>query len=826
MKYTLTLLAFSLLISSPYAATTYTEVVDGIEWTYTISGSTASIGGNSSSSTAIAKTTTGDITIPDCLGGLPVTTVGNNAFYRCSGLTSISIPDGVMSIGSSAFSDCSGLTSISIPDSVTNLGSSAFQYCRGLTQIVIPDSLMSIGGSAFYGCSELKSISIPDNINCIGRSTFYGCSKLESVLIPNSVESIQDWAFSGCSRLSLVSIPDNLRHIGYAAFEGCPLSDSNWILDGKIQIVNGWITACDKSVSGSIHLPPVKGIAEGAFFKCSELTEVVLSNGPTLLCGGTFAKCPNLLSITIPDTVTLSSNDWEVDPWQGSSSYYVFYQSPNMTEVRILISDLSAWTTNSVNSCLTGTRRLMTNGTELVHFDIPDGMTNIGPSAFRGCTGLMSVSIPDSVTRIGGSAFSDCSDALFDTNTITGVKLVDGWAVGHTETLSGELELIGVRGIGASAFSGCSGLTSVNIPDKMTSIGDSAFYGCSKLTSVTIPDGVMSIGNYAFNYCSGLNSITIPDSVTNIGISAFSGCSGLTQPLFNQSGTTIWHMPNSFSGAFAIPNGVKSIGRQCFSGCSGLTSITIPDSVRSIGDNAFYNCSELTSIVFPDSVTSIGAYSVRGCSSLNSVILSERLATIGYGAFYGCSSLREITIPGSVLALGSDAFSNCDQRLRIRIPRHFEAHSNVFGSDCLDYYDASTLTTPVPVSYWWLEQHPDVLRNCDGDYELAGHSCASNPKYKVWECYLAGIEPEDYGSDFFCSITFSGNAPVILPHPDFGLARTYLVEGKENLEDNEWTSFTPKKHHFFRVRVASPVPVGPSIQVRSSSIMMPNWMSL
>ena len=156
-----------------------------------------------------------------------------------------------------------------------------------------------------------------------------------------------------------------------------------------------------------------------------------------------------------------------------------------------------------------------------------------------------------------------------------------------------------VTSIGNYAFTNCSGLTSVTIPNSVTSIGNYAFYKCSGLTSVTIPNSVTSIGESAFGDCSGLTSVTIPNSVTSIGNYAFYKCSGLT--------------------SVTIPNSVTSIGESAFGDCSGLTSVTIPNSVTSIGNYAFYNCSGLTSVTIPNSVTSIGDYAFYNCTSLTTV---------------------------------------------------------------------------------------------------------------------------------------------------------------------------------------------------------------
>ena len=181
-----------------------------------------------------------------------------------------------------------------------------------------------------------------------------------------------------------------------------------------------------------------------------------------------------------------------------------------------------------------------------------------------------------------------------------------------------------VTSIGGSAFYNCTGLTSITIPDSVTSIGYSAFYGCSGLTSITIPDSVTSIGDYAFYGCTSLTSVTIGNSVTSIGYSAFSGCTSLT--------------------SVTIGNNVTSIGNYAFYNCSGLTSITIPDSVTSIGSYAFYGCSGLTSITIPDSVTSIGTYAFQNCTGLTSATLGTGVATISSYTFDGCTSLAKLTL--------------------------------------------------------------------------------------------------------------------------------------------------------------------------------------
>ena len=460
-----------------------------------------------------------------------VTSIGNYAFSYCDGLTSIVvdegntiydsrgncnaiietasntliagfkntiIPSSVTSIGNSAFYGCSGLTSIEIPSSVTSISDYAFSHCSGLTSIEIPSSVTSIGFCAFGNCTGLTSIEIPSSVTSIGKWAFINCTGLTSIVSHIAAEDLfapVDDAFYNVDKTNCtLYVPVGAKST-YAATEQWKEFKNIVEPNGKCGDNAYWALNVETGAltifgTGAIYNYAYNDANRAPWYSNKEdISSVSIEEGVTSIGDFAFEGCTILTSIEIPSSVT--SIGWDA-----------FAHCYGLTSI-----------------------------------EIPSSVTSIDQNAFWGCIGLTSIEIPSSVTSIGQSAFSNCygltSIVVDEGNTIYDSR---GNCNAIIETASNTLiagcknTIIpeGVTNIGNYAFSGCYGLTSIEIPSSVTSISEGAFHDCNVLTSIEIPNSVTSIGNSAFYNCSGLTSIEIPSSVTSIGNNAFRWCTGLT----------------------------------------------------------------------------------------------------------------------------------------------------------------------------------------------------------------------------------------------------------------------------------------------------------
>ena len=598
---------------------------------------------------------TGSLTIPSSVtyGGntYSVTAINSHAFFGCTGLTSVNIPNSVVYIKNYAFNGCSGLTSVTIGNSVAYIWAYAFYGCSGLTSVTFPNSVHSIGDSAFYGCSGLTSVTIGNSVTSIGNSAFKYCTGLTTVFFNadscSTAGSINDVAFGGDTNvstiifgnnvtripsylcrglrgLSSVNIPNSVTTIGNYAFGGCSGLTSVNIPNSVTTIGNYAFGNCSGLTSVTIG-NSVTSIGNNAFYNCSGLTSVTIPNSVTSIGYDAFYDCSGLTSVTIGNSVThigqsafgnctgLSTVNFNADSciYAGSSSYVAFSGDTNISTI------------NFGNNVTRIPEYLCYGLIGLSSVTIPNSVTAIGDRAFSYCSGLNTVTIGNSVTSIGNSAFNYC----------TGLTTVNFNAT----------SCIYAGGSGYAAFGGDTNISTINFGNNVTRIPEYLCYGLRGLSSVTIPDSVTDIGSHSFSDCRGLTSVTIGNSVIFIRNNAFSDCSGLT--------------------SVTIPNSVTDISYEAFYNCSGLTSVTIGNSVTYIGESAFRNCTGLTTVSFnADSCIHAGSSShvvFEGDTRISTMNFGNNVTIIPMFLCKNLGGLTSVTIPNSVTTIENWAFNGC-----------------------------------------------------------------------------------------------------------------------------------------------------------------------
>ena len=505
------------------------------------------------------STPDGVIDIPDTVisGGQPytVTAIGVSAFGSFStriNVSSVFIPATVTSIGSHAFIYCNALTTVTFAEGsqLKSIGNNAFWGSEHLyprfKEIKIPDSVETIGNGAFRHCQNLERITLPSALQTLSNGTFYGCAALSEVTFPASLKTIEKSAFGYCRNLSEVKLPASLTTIQSYVFNGCSALKTVFY-DGSLAQWNH-ITAnkdadndADKDVLGYSCPSLVTGDYTAQF--------ISVKDDP-------FAYPP-------PKTVTITK-------YTGTESTV------------ILPSKISSWPVTKIGE------DALKDHTTITSVTIPASVTEIGSNAFAGCTNLTSVNYEGDWSNLtiqsGNPAVQDAANApLFDFE----------FTLDNTAAIVTNYKYKGTA-------------ADVTIPSRyqgkpVTTIGHAAFFN-SAVTSVTIPDSVTSIDDNAFGFCSQLTNISIPNSVTYIGFSAFAHCTSLK--------------------SITLPSSLSSISEALFSGCSQLTTIHIPDSVPSIQSYAFYHCRNLETIRIPVSVTLIETDAFAGCPSSMTVTYS------------------------------------------------------------------------------------------------------------------------------------------------------------------------------------------------------------
>lgn len=566
-----------------------------------------------------------DIFIASSYQGKPVTAIGAWALAYAE-VVSVKMGNGITKIESGAFENCANLVSITVSDELNYIGRCAFDNCPNMTFNMEGD-LKYIGSETndYVGLvgsqtSEITNVNVNQNCKVIGDEAFCYYSSVESVMIPEGVTDIGMGAFQDCS-LTEVTIPSTVKNIAHYAFYSCANLQSLEILNAPVTIGSDAFNSCGlTSVSLGNN---VKSISDNAFAYCMQLESVIIPDSVTDLGGYAFYWCSKLASVTIGSGIKTIADD-------------IFSLCESLDNVII-----------------------------------PEGVVSIGSGVFNRCEQLKTIVIPSTVTSIASDAFKD-SFSECPLEMVTMPMLAIDYI---PKTNLKSVVISNGTELKASAFSSCSNLERVQLPQSVTSIGSSAFGYCSKLQTVNIPNGITTISNYTFEGCSSLGTISLPGSLTTIGEEAFYG-SGITSISIPSTVTSIGndafvncsklvfttegnlkYLGNSsnpylyLAGAIpkgtsyttftsaSINDGCKIIANSAFETCIYLKSIKMSANVVAIGDRAFASCQALTSLVIPSTVTTIGENAFRFCSVLSSIILPASVETVGENAFYRCDAL-------------------------------------------------------------------------------------------------------------------------------------------------------------------------------------------
>ncbi len=619
---------------------------------------------------------TGDnttVTVPQIINGDYVISIGEKTFYGCKNVTSIVLPESLMYIDNFAFYNCSALDCLYIPDGVKSVYSSStvFSGCPAhLYANIGSDAAKALSKAGFYFCEKgnenvrlkytffdgnitgleasayntsINVAHIPGEVTAIAQNGFSNCYSLAEVTFEEGIKLLSDGSFSKCTSLKNVDLPDSLTTIGDKAFISCSALESLIIPKGVTSVSDSGLvfSGCPARLYAEIGSEGAKALSRSnlyfyvqnydnaklkytfdSFDEIMQLTasaynktitSVQIPTGVTAIEPYGFSDCISLTEITIPEGVVYLDKN-------------AFYNCSSLVFVAL------------PESLITIEREVFENCTKINELYIPDGVTMIGDYAFLNCLNLETIRFSENVESLGYYVFQNCTN-LKEINLSNSISQIGNGAFkGCTELESISLSY-SLTSISSYMFENCSELKEVRMSVNVMAIESFAFRHCKKLERVLFSDTLESIGSYAFSDCVSLNNIVLPNSVTNIGGDiggTFEGCIGLVN--------------------IKLSNKLISIGSGCFQNCTGLVKITIPENVTTIESYAFAGCTNLGSIVIPDCTTTLKRSVFNNCSKLERVTIGKNVNNIGIEAFRDCESLKQIVFRGDAPEFDGSVF--------------------------------------------------------------------------------------------------------------------------------------------------------------------------
>ena len=635
----------------------------------------------------------------NAFGGTAVSdlTYGANAEFGAQGpfrgltaAATVTLGDNVTAFPSKLFEEWTGLASVSL-GGVTQLPANAFDGFENLATVAL-DDVTVLGDYAFRG-TALTEVTIPEGVTSIGNGAFANCKSLTTVnynALDAEAPNSSNLAFAGCDKLTTINVGEEAAVPDYMFYNVASATAADIAKASKIGA-----SAFAGTSLAVLDTGAVTEIAKNAFAD-TDLTKITIGAALENIGYNAFANNDSLAELV----------------WNATSAETIYEQS-SASLVRAIFNGCGKLATVTVGDNVESLPDyFLPDNTLITKIELPDGILAVGDSAFNGCTSLAQITNADDLKTIGQDAFTDTpwftaylkQDGLIYLGSILyvyngdmpadtqitvkeGTTAIANGAFNKQSNLTSVVLPNGLTSIGDRAFAGTS-LTQVTIPASVTDIGSEAFTDVETLTSVTFNEGLKTIGANAFDGCSLLNTIALPNSLTSLGNNAFqyAGRDAAAADGTLTIGTGLTEIPQSAfmgmsktGGALTIPVGITKIGASAFYGMM-ISSVTIPEGVTEIGASAFASTKGLGSVELPSTVTALGNRVFEG-SAISTAELDGTFTAIPSYAFSLCENLNSITWQDGVTDIGDYAFQNANKLKEIDLTGIVNIGNYAFNPD-------------------------------------------------------------------------------------------------------------------------------------------------